>query len=149
MPAFLFLPKDEKEDIKISHAAINGFKQTIERFKKIWLDREKRKFLLAYFIYEDGVNTVIVFSSIFAATTLKFSPQELIGMYLIVQFTALVGAFLMARPIDFWGPKKVIMLSLILWTAVSVLAFFVQEKMFFINMLVKKNILSLESERIC
>lgn len=132
LPAFLFLPSDKKNEIKISHAAINGFKQTMKRFKKIWLNKEQRKFLLAYFIYEDGVNTVIVFSSIFAATTLKFNSQELIGMYLIVQFTALVGAFLMARPIDFWGPKKVVMLSLVLWTCVSLFAFFVQEKMYFL-----------------
>lgn len=132
LPAFLFLPKDEREDIKISRAAINGFKQTMERFKNIWLDREKRRFLLAYFIYEDGVNTVIVFSSIFAATTLKFNPQELIGMYLIVQFTALVGAFSLAKPIDYWGPKKIVILSLVLWTCVSLFAFFVQEKMHFL-----------------
>ncbi len=30
-------------------------------------NRPLRRFMLAYFIYEDGVNTVIVFSSIFAA----------------------------------------------------------------------------------
>lgn len=132
IPAFLFLPQDKRNDVKIVHAAVNGLKQTLDRFKKLWLNKEQRKFLLAYFIYEDGVNTVIVFSSIFAATTLKFNSQELIGMYLIVQFTALVGAFLMAKPIDFWGPKKVVMLSLVLWTCVSLLAFFVQDKMHFL-----------------
>ncbi|MBI5682173.1 MAG: MFS transporter, partial [Deltaproteobacteria bacterium] len=83
-------------------------------------------------IYVDGVNTVIVFSSIFAAAALKFTPQELIGMYLIVQFTALIGAFLMAKPIDYLGPKKVVILSLILWTCVSVFSFFVYAKAHFL-----------------
>jgi UMF1 family MFS transporter len=128
IPAFLFLPPDGKEAIKLSRAGKTGFKQTIERLKKIWSNKEQRKFLLAYLIYEDGVNTVIVFSSIFAATTLGFKSEELVGMYLIVQATALAGAFLMARPIDYWGPKKVVLLSLGLWIFVSAAAFAVHDK---------------------
>lgn len=131
LPAFIFLPSDKRESMKIYHAGIAGFKQTLERLKRIWSNREQRKFLIAYLIYEDGVNTVIVFSSIFAATTLKFKSEELIGMYLIVQATALIGAFLMAKPTDYWGPKKVVMTALSLWIMVSVLAFFVQEKSHF------------------
>lgn len=131
LPAFIFLPKDKQRDIRISHAGISGFKQTLERLKKMWSNKEQRRFLIAYLIYEDGVNTVIVFSSIFAATTLKFKSEELIGMYLIVQAAALIGAFLMAKPTDYWGPKKVVMTALSLWILVSVLAFFVHEKSHF------------------
>lgn len=131
MPAFIYLPADKKEKIRIASAAIAGFKQTLQRLKKMWSNKEQRKFLLAYLIYEDGVNTVIVFSSIFASTTLGFTFKELIGMYLIVQATAFIGAFWMAKPIDYWGPKKVVLLSLLLWTTVSVAAFFVHEKSHF------------------
>lgn len=128
IPAFLFLPRDQKNGSKIHIAAKDGFKYTWQTLKKILTNKEQRKFLVAYLIYEDGVNTVIVFSSIFAATTLKFKPEELIGMYLIVQTTALIGAFLMAKPIDYWGPKKVVILSLSMWIAVSITAFVVQTK---------------------
>lgn len=128
LPAFLFLPKDSRNGQGIRRAVIDGFKYTWMTLKKIWSNKEQRKFLLAYLIYEDGVNTVIVFSSIFAATTLKFKPEELIGMYLIVQATALIGAFLIAKPIDYWGPKRVVALSLSMWIIVSVAAFFVQNK---------------------
>jgi len=34
----------------------------------------------------------------------------------------------MAKPIDLWGPKKVVMMSLVLWTSVAVTAFFVETK---------------------
>jgi UMF1 family MFS transporter len=131
MPAFIFLPADKREKIKITSAAIAGFKQTLQRLKKMWSNKEQKKFLLAYFIYEDGVNTVIIFSSIFASTTLGFTFKELIGMYLVVQAAALIGAFLMARPIDYWGPKKVVLISLILWITISAAAFFVYEKSHF------------------
>lgn len=128
IPAFLFLPHDRKGGLRIVHAASKGFRYTWNTFKEIWSKREPRRFLIAYLIYEDGVNTVIVFSSLFAATTLGFTPKGLIGLYLVVQVTALIGAFLMARPIDYWGPKKVVTSSLLMWTAVSILAFFVQTK---------------------
>lgn len=128
IPAFLFLPKDKHNGLKITHAASRGLRYTWDTFKEIWSRRESRMFLIAYLFYEDGVNTVIVFSSIFAATTLGFSTKELIGLYLIVQSAALIGAFLMARPIDYWGPKKVVSLSLLMWAAVSLLAYFAYSK---------------------
>jgi UMF1 family MFS transporter len=128
IPAFLFLPHDTKEGPSVIHSASKGIGYTWSTFKKIWAQRELRKFLLSYLIYEDGVNTVIVFSSIFAATTLGFNPQELVMLYLLVQITALAGAFIMAKPVDLWGPKKVVSISLIMWTGVSILAYFVQMK---------------------
>lgn len=128
LPALIFLPKDRRRKVKIFDAAAAGFKQTLERFKEMWSNKEQRRFLLAYLIYEDGVNTVIVFSSIFAATTLMFKAEELVIMYIVVQTTALAGAFLMARPTDYWGPKKVVMASLTLWCIVTFSAFFVQDK---------------------
>ena len=127
-PAFLFLPGDTKSKLSIINAGIKGLRFTIKTLKEIWGKRELKKFLISYLIYEDGVNTVIVFSSIFAATTLGFRPQELIFIYLIVQTTALLGAFIMAKSIDYWGPRKVVMLSLVMWTFVATVAFFVQTK---------------------
>ncbi|TAL26363.1 MAG: MFS transporter [Nitrospirae bacterium] len=128
IPAFLFLPKDRKDGTGIIHSASKGMKYTWNTFRGILGKKETRKFLISYIFFEDGVNTVIVFSSIFAAATLGFNPRELIMLYLLVQITALAGAFAMARPIDVWGPKKVISMSLLIWIAVSVLSYFVQTK---------------------
>ncbi len=128
IPAFLFLPKDRKSGLGLMHSASRGMRYTWNTFKEIWATSDTRRFLISYLIYEDGVNTVIVFSSIFAATTLGFNAQELIVLYLVVQITALIGAFSMARPIDLWGPKKVVTLALLMWSVVSILAFFVQTK---------------------
>lgn len=128
LPAFLFLPKDGPAASGLCSAALGGLRQTLERLRRIGRNRDQRRFLLAYLLYEDGVNTVIVFSSIFAATTLGFAPGELILLYLVVQATALIGAFALARPIDYWGPKKVTALSLGLWTCVAITAYFITGK---------------------
>jgi UMF1 family MFS transporter len=128
VPAFLFLPKDTKGKCTLVDAGLRGLRYSLKTLKEIRDRKEPGKFLFSYLIYEDGVNTVIVFSSIFAATTLGFQPQELILLYLIVQATALFGSFVMAKPIDVWGPKKVVMTSLVIWTFVATVAFFVQTK---------------------
>ena len=136
IPAFISLPGDNvnkasKTSPSNKHqifSAIHGFRETIKHLKIMWSQKDQRRFLLAYLIYEDGVNTVIVFSSIFAATTLGFKPEELIYMYLIVQTTALLGVFVMARRIDYRGPKKVVSLSLALWISITVAAFFINGK---------------------
>jgi len=128
VPAFLFLPEDIKGESSLVRAGIRGLRYTIRTLKEIWGRKEPKKFLLSYLIYQDGVNTVIIFSSIFAATSLGFKPHELIGLYLVVQTTALLGALFMAKPIDFWGPKKVVIISLLMWTSVTAIAFFIQTK---------------------
>jgi MFS transporter, UMF1 family len=130
MPAFIFLPGDVKGDSMI-RSGIKGFRYTISALKEIWKRKEPRKFLFSYLIFEDGVNTVIVFSSLFAAVTLGFAPQELILLYLVVQTTALIGSLVMAKPIDLWGPKRIVMLSLLMWTSVAIIAFFIQTKAHF------------------
>ena len=128
IPAFLFLPGDNPSKKSAWEAAVTGSQQAWKAVKELWGRKDSRRFLLAYLFYEDGVVTVIVFSSIFAATTLSFGPEELIILFLAVQVSALIGAFVMAKPTDVRGPKKIVMLSLVVWTLISVVAYFVQTK---------------------
>ncbi len=131
IPAFLFLPSDSRHELPVIQAGIKGFRHTIYVLRELWKRKEARKFLISYFVYEDGVNTVIVFSSIFASTTLGFKPQELIVLYMVVQISALIASFVMAKPIDVKGPKKIVIMSLLMWTSVSIIAFFIQTKTHF------------------
>lgn len=128
LPAFMFLPKDERTDTAATEAGISGIRKAWHTLKEIWSKKEPRKFLLAYLVYEDGVNTVIVFSSSLAATTFGFDQTELIGLYLVVQVFALAGAFIFSRPTDTWGPKKTVAISLLLWSSVATAAFFIKSK---------------------
>jgi UMF1 family MFS transporter len=120
LPAFRYLPGDERTGMSAVTAGTAGVRKAWKTIREIWSRPEPRKFLIAYLIYEDGVNTVIVFSSSLAATTFGFGQTELIGVYLVVQVTALAGAFLLSRPTDLWGPKKVVTFSLVLWSIVAV-----------------------------
>ena len=69
---------------------------------------------------------MIIFSSVFAATTLGMETGQLVMLFIVVQFSALFGAVLMAKPTDVKGPKFVVIASLTLWCCVVTAAFFVQ-----------------------
>ena len=128
LPAFLALPTDSPGRRTMAQAAIEG----VTGFRRILSDVLRqpnlRRFLLAFFVYIDGVNTTIYFAGIYAATTLGFSRTELIYLFLTVQMSALVGALALARPTDIWGPKRVITLTLVLWTVIVTAAYFVDQK---------------------
>jgi UMF1 family MFS transporter len=128
LPAFLFLPHDRRSGLPALEAGRRGLASAVGTLRELWGRQEARRFLLAYLVYEDGVNTVIVFSSSLAATTFGFGQGELIALYLVVQVTALAGAFALAKPTDTWGPKRVVSLSLLLWAAVAVAAYLAQGK---------------------
>lgn len=131
IPSFLFLPRDELTRVTPLYAGKLGIARTYRCFSEMWKSKEIKRFLLAYLLYEDGINTVIVFSASFASSTLGFTHSELIILFLVIQLTALTGAFALSKPTDEWGPKKVVILSLILWSSVSSLAFFVYDKVHF------------------
>lgn len=127
LPAFFWLPPDAPARLSIPQAALGGMRETWRTFREILrTQRELRWFLLAYFLYIDGVNTVIYFSSIFALKTLEFPFEKLIWLYAVVQVSALAGAFLWAKPTDRLGPKKVVLMMLGQWVVVVTATYFVQ-----------------------
>jgi UMF1 family MFS transporter len=128
LPAFLTLPEAKGVGESAGQAMVRGLRDFRRIVAEVWAERELRRFLLAFFVYIDGVLTVIWFASRFASTTLGFEFSELIMVFLAVQISALVGAFALAKPTDVLGPRKVIMGVLVLWTGVAVAAFFITSK---------------------
>ena len=131
LPAFAVLPPDVRAAMPFRAAMARGARETLATLREIATRSERtamRRFLVAYLVYEDGVNTVIAFAAIFAGKTLGFTFAETIGLFMVVQITALAGSTAWARATDTRGPKFVVRCTLVQWTVVTVLSFFVQEK---------------------
>ncbi|GJQ64466.1 MAG: MFS transporter [Melioribacteraceae bacterium] len=124
LPLFIFLKdtrKDTKEDVSYVKIGFNRVLNTIRhlpRYKNLGF------FLLAFFFYIEGVNTVIFFSGNYASTTLGFSMTELIIFFIIVQSTAIVGSVVFGVISDSIGQKRSIIISLFIWIFTIVTAFF-------------------------
>jgi UMF1 family MFS transporter len=128
LPAFFWLPADAPAQMGPLAAARGGILQSWQTFREILRLPALRGFLLAYFFFEDGVNTVTYFAAGFASKTLGFTDVESIYLFLVVQLSALAGAFLWARPTDHWGPRRVLLILLVQWSLVVTGAYFVQTK---------------------
>ncbi|MFG3256310.1 MFS transporter [Streptomyces sp. NPDC048172] len=73
-------------------------------------------FLLAYLLYNDGIQTVITQASVFGSEELGLNQTTLIGAVLLVQVLAVAGALLMGRLARSYGARRVILWSLVAWT---------------------------------
>ncbi|MHC4846841.1 MAG: MFS transporter [Planctomycetota bacterium] len=122
LPALYFLPKDKPTGVGVFHAASLGIKQTVQTWKRVAGMQDLRRFLIGYFFYMDGVNTVIVFAAVYATTELDFGTAESIVLFAMVQLTALAGSLLMAGPSDRNGPRWAVVRTLAWWMFVVVLA---------------------------
>lgn len=128
LPTFLALPADGEAQLTVRAAAkegLTGFRRIVG---EVWQQKELRRFLFAFFFYIDGVLTVIATAGLFAEQTLGFEISDLIKLFLVVQISALVGALVMAKPTDRVGAKPIISATLVLWVAVAVSGFFVQDQ---------------------
>jgi UMF1 family MFS transporter len=102
-----------------------SLRQLASTFRELRLYPQTMLFLLAYLFFNDGIQTVISASSVYGAEELSFSDSQLIEIILLVQFVAFGGALLFGRLARRFGAWRVVLNSLVLWTAVVTIAFFV------------------------
>jgi UMF1 family MFS transporter len=103
-----------------------GFSRTIQTTLKVRQFRHLVIFLVAFMLYNDGIQTVIDMASIYGSEELKLSTTTLMVTLLIVQIIATFGALLFGWLATKMGSKRAIMLSLVLWSGVVIYAYFIQ-----------------------
>ncbi|MDQ0944911.1 MFS transporter [Streptomyces sp. V1I1] len=81
-------------------------------------------FLLAYLIYNDGVQTVISQASVYGSEELDLDQTTLITAVLLVQVLAVAGALGMGRLARTHGAKRTILASLAVWTLILAAGYF-------------------------
>ncbi len=131
IPLFLFLRDRSRNDGKGLSYVREGLHRVNDTVKHLRHYRNVARFLLAFFLYNDGILSVIAFSSLFARTSLNFSLQEVLAFFAVVQTTAILGSVLFGVLTDHYGPKRTITLSLLIWCAIVIGAYFTTSKTFF------------------
>jgi UMF1 family MFS transporter len=102
-----------------------GFVELKSTFKELKRLPGTLKYLIAFLIYNDGIQTVIFASSAFLEQELFRGPNPtfLLSIFLVVQFVAVVGALLFERLAYLIKTKNAIVVSLVLWSGVVVYAY--------------------------
>lgn len=101
-----------------------GFRQLAATIRDMRRHPLTLAFLLAYLIYNDGIQTVISQASIYGSRELGLGQSTLIGAVLLVQLLAVAGALTMGRLARIYGAKRTILGSLVAWTVTLAAGYF-------------------------
>jgi UMF1 family MFS transporter len=128
LPMFFWVPEPRSLKEKRSGFIRAGFQQANKTLRAIFIEKQfpsVSRFLVAFFIYNDAILTIIAFAAIFGKGTLQMSDKEIIVFFAVVQTSAVLGSFLFGFVTDKIGPKKTITITLCLLLAITVGAYFV------------------------
>jgi UMF1 family MFS transporter len=109
-----------------------GFKELSSVFKQIRKMVEVRRFLISYFFYNMGVQTVMVVAVLFARNEIDWGTGEaaekakttsLIVSILLIQFIGILGAFTFSRISRKIGNLRSLMISILIWIFICVFTY--------------------------
>ncbi|MFF1481297.1 MFS transporter [Streptomyces sp. NPDC058301] len=95
-----------------------GWRQLVATLRDMRARPLTLAFLLAYLIYNDGVQTVISQASLYGSEELGLGQNTLIVAVLLVQVLAVAGALGMGRLAQTYGAKRTILGSLAVWALI-------------------------------
>ncbi|HEX2404659.1 MAG TPA: MFS transporter, partial [Acidimicrobiia bacterium] len=101
-----------------------GFGRTLATLRKVVHNRPLLVFIIAFMLFNDGVQTTIALAAIYATETLDLGITIVIIGVLLVQFIAFFGAMGFGRLADRVGTKRALLASIVVWSAVTLAAFF-------------------------
>lgn len=107
-----------------AYAAV-GISQLIRTAKRVRRFRYLVLFLIAYTLYNDGIQTVINMATIYGKEELRLSTTALLITLLTIQAVASVGAIMFSRFANLVGTKRAVMIALVPWCLVVIYAYFI------------------------
>jgi MFS transporter, UMF1 family len=106
----------------------NGYHE----LRKVWFDLKQtsrlKSFLISFFFYNMGVQTVMYVATIFGDSELKLDTSILIAIVLIIQFVAIGGAYLFSNLSKRYGNISALLISIFVWVLICIGAYFCDKR---------------------
>ena len=123
-----WVPEPETGKKQIQGSSVRaGFKQLFKTFQEIRHLKTVMLFLLAYWFYIDGVDTIIKMAVDYGIS-IGFESNYLIVALLIVQFVGFPAALIFGRLGERWGVRPSIFLAIGVYIAVTIWGTMMREK---------------------
>ena len=120
--------------VPIAGESTNPLRASLQRlsltFHSLRQYQEAFKFLVAFWLYNDGIGTIISMAVIFGAE-INIPQAHLIGSILAVQFIGIPFSILFGRLAGWMGTKRAIFLGLAVYTGISLGGYFIQTALHF------------------
>ena len=104
-----------------------GFNRVLSALKGIRSYKDLFLFMLTFFVYANGIGTIITMAASYASD-LEFGVLTILGTFLMVQFVAAPFSILFGKLGTTLGNKKAISLSLLIYAVIAVFGFFMKEE---------------------
>ncbi|MGH9407824.1 MAG: MFS transporter, partial [Vicinamibacterales bacterium] len=124
------LERDERAGQNPLGTAVRGL---IETFRELRLYREAFVFLLAFLLYNDGIQTIIRMATTYG-TEIGINDNAMLGALLITQFIGVPFAFLFGMFAEHIGAKAAVFVGLAAYAGITLLAYFMHNAWQFIGL---------------
>ena len=128
--SFRAMPSDSNKPLE-NGIITKGYKEIKKVMNELKSLPEVKRFLIGFFFYNSGVQTVLYLAASFAKVELKFMTTELIIIILLLQLVGLVGALMFSRLSKLKGNKVTLVIILVIWVFICIFAYFVYTKSLF------------------
>jgi UMF1 family MFS transporter len=126
---FKKLPADSPNFDKMSKLNVkSGFEELLKVWRKMKEMFYLKRFLLAFFFYSMGVQTIMLVAAGFGEKVLKLGTSKLIAIILIIQLVAIFGALIISYLAKKYGNIQVIIGVVIVWIAICFGAYHIQNE---------------------
>ncbi len=121
LPTFAVLREraPRRREASFGAYAREGFRRLAATWRSLSEFSELARFLAVFFVYTCGLTSVIAFAAIYAERTIGFGAADVIVLFIVIQVTSALGAIVFGWIQDRLGPKRTLVLTLILWLLVS------------------------------
>ncbi|MDA1315910.1 MAG: MFS transporter [Acidobacteria bacterium] len=125
IPLFRVVSEPQKQVVAggLGAALLDGFRQVAVTFREVRRHRQAFLFLLAFWLYNDGILTIAKMAAIYGAE-IGIGETDLIGALVLVQFLGIPCTFAFGTLAGRIGAKYAIQLSLVVYTGIAVLGYF-------------------------
>jgi len=129
LPLFRTVPEPpariESDERRGQNPVLVAFVRLFETFRELRGYRQAFLMLLAFLIYNDGIQTIIKMATAYG-TEIGIGQSALIGAILVVQFVGIPCSFLFGLVAGRIGAKRALFLGLLAYTAISVLGYYMR-----------------------
>jgi MFS transporter, UMF1 family len=129
LPLFRTVPEPpariESDERRGQNPVLVAFVRLFETFRELRGYRQAFLMLLAFLIYNDGIQTIIKMATAYG-TEIGIGQSALIGAILVVQFVGIPCSFLFGMVAGRIGAKRALFLGLLAYTAISVLGYYMR-----------------------
>lgn len=122
---FAHLPNNPFHQMPGKQKLLKGYHEIVKVWQTLKENRDIKFYILAYFFYNMGVQTVMYLAATFGAKELKLPDFKLIATVLLIQIVAAVGANLFARFSGLKGNKVALITMICFWIVICFAAYYV------------------------